>query len=290
MKKGFTLVELAISIVIIGLVVTGVLAGKELIHQAGMTSLITQMREYNNAVSTFRVKYGSLPGDTSKATMFGIDRDTSGTQNTSKIFLGTTNDGDGDGFLESSTNVINSAVGSEGSVFDGEVANFWVHLSNAGLIKETITQTLDCSSSIVGSTPCNGLAGQGFPSARVGVGILVSAANEMNGTKRVMKETYFQLGVGSGNIVNSGSGGTQVSGGGLNLLTEDAAAIDLKLDDGKPATGSALSILALNCSSCTPKGIALAYNYLPSQPCSTSTAYNLSTTTNACTLAVRTGF
>ncbi len=61
--KGFTLIELSIVLVIIGLIVGGVLVGQDLIRAAGVRSTISQIEKYQTAVNTFRGKYGYLPGD-----------------------------------------------------------------------------------------------------------------------------------------------------------------------------------------------------------------------------------
>src|SRR5580658_7858400 len=60
---GFTLIELSIVLVIIGLIVGGVLAGQDLIRAAAARAQITQIEKYNTAVNTFRGKYNALPGD-----------------------------------------------------------------------------------------------------------------------------------------------------------------------------------------------------------------------------------
>jgi prepilin-type N-terminal cleavage/methylation domain-containing protein len=61
--NGFTLIELSIVLVIIGLIVGGVLVGQNLIDAAAVRAQISQIEKYNTAANTFRGKYGYLPGD-----------------------------------------------------------------------------------------------------------------------------------------------------------------------------------------------------------------------------------
>lgn len=92
MKKGFTLVELSIVLVAVGLMIGGILIGQSLIHSAKINKIIKQLSEYDAAISNFRTKYKSIPGDSTK---FGI-----------------AGSGDGDGIISS-----------------GELTYFWQHLS-----------------------------------------------------------------------------------------------------------------------------------------------------------------
>ena len=71
---GFTLVELSIVLVIIGLIIGGVLVGRDLISAAGVRAQVSQIEKFNTAVNTFSGKYGYLPGDISaaSATRFGF--------------------------------------------------------------------------------------------------------------------------------------------------------------------------------------------------------------------------
>ncbi|MEO8341734.1 MAG: prepilin-type N-terminal cleavage/methylation domain-containing protein [Nitrospirota bacterium] len=67
---GFTLVELYIVLVIIGLLVGGVLAGKTLIQQAEIRAAASQLQQMETAYRTFQTKYGCIMGDCSNATDF----------------------------------------------------------------------------------------------------------------------------------------------------------------------------------------------------------------------------
>jgi prepilin-type N-terminal cleavage/methylation domain-containing protein len=65
--KGFTLVELAIVIVIIGALLGGVLQGQELIKQAKTRGIIKEYEELYTAYNMYFTKYNAIPGDHSKA-------------------------------------------------------------------------------------------------------------------------------------------------------------------------------------------------------------------------------
>ena len=62
-SKGFSLIEVAIAIVIIGLVASFTLKGKELIHTAKLNSVAEQVNSFKIAIQMFVDKYGTLPGD-----------------------------------------------------------------------------------------------------------------------------------------------------------------------------------------------------------------------------------
>jgi len=69
-KQGFTLVEMSIVIIIIGLLIAGVAAGTSLIEQARLNSVIVDFRNNQVAYYTFVSKYNAVPGDMPNASQF----------------------------------------------------------------------------------------------------------------------------------------------------------------------------------------------------------------------------
>jgi prepilin-type N-terminal cleavage/methylation domain-containing protein len=67
--RGFTLVELSIVLVVVGLAIGGVLVGKDLIRAAEYRKFHSQIESYQLASNTFRVKYNAVPGDMPNATV-----------------------------------------------------------------------------------------------------------------------------------------------------------------------------------------------------------------------------
>ncbi len=102
--KGFTLVEVAIVLVIIGLILGGVFKGQALIDNARVRSLSTEVSSIQTAWFSFQERYRSIPGDFSKA----------GTQIDSAALAG-----NGNGRIDDSR----------------ERAGVWQQLSLAGFIK-----------------------------------------------------------------------------------------------------------------------------------------------------------
>lgn len=108
MEKGFTLVELSIVLVIIGMLVGGILVGQSLIESTKMQSSIREIQQYDIAVQNFLTKYKSLPGDTKKLTP----------------------PGDGDGGVFSNSHIFQMLAANS------ELFLFWRHLNQVGVLKQ----------------------------------------------------------------------------------------------------------------------------------------------------------
>ena len=66
-QSGFTLVEIAIVLVIVGLILGGVLKGQEMIANAKVRNVIDQTTAIQTAIFAFQDRFRALPGDYSQA-------------------------------------------------------------------------------------------------------------------------------------------------------------------------------------------------------------------------------
>ncbi len=66
-QQGFTLVEIAIVLVIIGLLLGGILKGQEMITQAKIKNVINDFNGISAAIYSYQDRYKALPGDDANA-------------------------------------------------------------------------------------------------------------------------------------------------------------------------------------------------------------------------------
>ena len=132
-KKGFTLVELAIVLVIIGIILGAVLKGQELINGAKTKRVYSQYREILAAVLTYQDKYGKLPGDDNGTGL--ATRWVPPTYYTA---------GNGNGQLNGGATGTNAAPGSMftcGAATATEVCGQWDHMRQARIITGPLNGT-----------------------------------------------------------------------------------------------------------------------------------------------------
>ena len=121
---GFTLVELAIVMTIIGLLIGGVLKGQELLQNSRIAAVGAELKAYASASLTFRDIYKSFPGDIITPANF-IQNCTTSPCNIS---------GNGDGF-------VGPDYPSAGAWMADENNTYWLHLAKAGLINGSTSCT-----------------------------------------------------------------------------------------------------------------------------------------------------
>ena len=220
-KSGFTLIELSIVLVIIGLIAGGILTGRDLIDAAAQRAQITQIEKYNTAVNTFRNKYGGLPGDLPDpyATNFGF-------QSRSTLI----GQGDGNGILQGNCGGVGQSGVQQGC---GELAVFWQDLSTAGLIDIKVPTGAGYPS-ITGATwttlSTTPSISSWIPAAKLGQGNYVWVYS-MNGVN------YYEVQIAC--CIGWDIESTGTTGAGVNAITvQQAYNIDKKVDDGLPQSGS----------------------------------------------------
>jgi prepilin-type N-terminal cleavage/methylation domain-containing protein len=226
--EGFTLIELSIVLVIIGLLVGGVLVGKDLIKAAEIRSQIKQIEEFKTAANAFKLKYGYLPGDIppAQASQLGFFTFTGPYAGKSYlIFSGGAGQGD-----------IRYGFGNGSSDIEwGESYVFWQHLSEAKMIAGSYggsssgTNYLqpDTSSYFAGGMPINTPAKE--------------SAWDIFRPKTIFSHTYYHINVYPNRSYTKWpfySDSSLANIFSFSATPNQQYAIDSKIDDGFPGKGT----------------------------------------------------
>ena len=239
MRHGFSLVELSIVLVILGLLTGGILAGQSLIRAAELRSVVSEYQRYAVATRSFQEKYRALPGDMPNATAFwGAAHATPSTCETTAGTGTQTCNGDGDGLI------------GHASILPLERWRFWTHLANAGMIEGNYS----------------GLAGPLAPKdSAIGVNVPRSKLSNAGWTMRYSAAltvgTAYSFKGEYGNIFDFGTESVNDSTHNTVLRPDEAWNIDSKLDDGRPAYGKVVAHSLSTCTTVTD-GNDLTANYL----------------------------
>lgn len=217
-NSGFTLIELSIVIVIVGLVAGGILVGRDLITAAEIRKQISQIEEFNTVVNVFREKYRQIPGDMNADEAYDVGFvDRSGAEG----------HGDGDGVIEDCDGTV-----LHYAYFGCEIILFWSDLSKAGLIKQNFSETTD---STLTNMTADEMAKYLPRYVMVDRGLLTVGVANRYQYSSAPKSNWFVFIRTTINLNGTGQMGNMPNG--AQIYAPMAYIMDSKIDDGKPLEG-----------------------------------------------------
>lgn len=199
-NSGFTLLELSITLIVLGLIITGVISGGALIKTAQMRSILTNVEDNRGAIAAFKAKYLGLPGDIYNADSF---------------WAAAANGNGDDQIAYSGTGTANEGI------------NFWHHLYLAELISNDYTGSCTNSEAVPGTNVPDLKLG----SAKLGFSVDYTSFYDLD-------ETARSNGDNDRNIIIVGMQTSNDMSDTIAFIPEDAYALDDKVDDGLPKSGT----------------------------------------------------
>lgn len=190
-QSGFTLIEIAIVLVIIGLLLGGILKGQELITQGRIRNVSNDLQSMTAAINLYQGRYLALPGDDAGA----------GTRwSTAPVATS----GNGDGII---AGIYNSTTAAD------ESRQFWLHLRRAGLVGGAVNA----------NNPPNAVGGiTGVQNGAYGLPGIVVCTNNLPAVIAQAIDTQFDDGASATGNVRAAAPATGTAAG----TTPDANYID----------------------------------------------------------------
>ena len=227
-RSGFTLLELSIVLVIIGLIIGGITVGADMIRSAELNSVVSDLNRYKTAINTYKLKYNALPGDHKNA--YAYFDGSGGNMVCGLNGVGSTGcNGNADGFISHT-----------------EDPRAWQHMKLADLIGENVyigyyswTQSPDVM----------------YPASKISGAVYALTGNYGHIYLRDSRSrSFFRV------AANSATNNVQ-----HGIMTPaEAYSLDQKIDDGVPTSGK---MFAMNDASVWPPALdCVTINYFNNPP------------------------
>lgn len=218
-RQGFTLLEISIVLVIVGVLVAGIMLSRSLILSSKMQTLITDIDNYTTATANFKKQYQSLPGDFANA---------------NAIWAAATN-GNSDGEI--------GAVGGQ----EFETFGYWQQLYLAGMFPTSLSGTAGSAGVYAANI------GKNIPSGNIeGTGVSAIWWGTVAAGDNYRFAGYYgnvlQFGTIPANCTTSPTLNTCTYG--PALTADQAQGLDSKIDDGTASSGAvrAFNSTSYNCT------------------------------------------
>ena len=231
--RGFTLLEIAIVLMVIGLLAGGIAAGSSMMDAARVRRAIEEVDLYKKSIDNFKTMYESYPGDFPRATdIWGIADGLTGSDATcylkdSSTLADTraTCNGNGDGYIDK---VI---PGGPAATWEySERFRAWQHLANAKMIGGSYTGIHD------GLLSSDGTGGVNVPRAAVGESAAYHFLGlDHDGQPVTLNTCYFDGYYNINTLV-------MISSYTLDFSPNELAKLDAKVDDGEPGFGKVFNL------------------------------------------------
>jgi prepilin-type N-terminal cleavage/methylation domain-containing protein len=228
--RGFTLVELAIVMVIIGLLIGGVLRGQELINSARVSNMAATQNSIQTAYFGFIDRYQTLPGDLTATQAWGISNRT----------------------------VASTGTSNDGNVLLNDSPAFFNNLAQAGFLVCTVCGTGNITVGSSATVPAV------YTVANTGLNATITLTNVFNSPFAAFVSTAISGNntVGSTYYLSTSNEAPKPFVTTGQIPSPMLAQIDRRIDDGSPASGAfrATDITGVNSFTLPGAGMISAAN------------------------------
>lgn len=246
--QGFTLIELSIVLVIIGLLIGGVMTGQSLVKQAKFRAMLKEQDDVQQAMNIFRMQYNALPGDFNNGFAYWGQKCADSEDKCN---------GNGDRKV--------TIEGTDPQAMEGY--RFWQHLNLAGMYPGAFTGEGDGT----GATAKKGTISVNIPASKL-KGIGMTAIYESADVHYTTATTHV------GNLLIFGGMVEDDIANQTEFSATDAYQVDTKTDDGNPLTGHVLSMGTegnsdIDCVDTTTTPVAYNLDSTDATPCAVAVTF-----------------